>query len=287
MNAIIAIKYGRPASMADVFLRSVKKRFDGPVMILTDRPDIEPAPGVDVHQFVVSRIFGAVPLPHWYPKGSHFFPFRWALLHSFVQWAELCAITEKSFGPRFDAAWFLDLRDGVLQGNPFDFDAAGAPLAVVSETPKIGQSDFAGTWLNAYYGPDAQRKLADGLLYCAGAVWGTREGLLALSRAMIDEHRRLASEVLSTVDIWDDQAILNWLIHHDQIPARARSFHNGRGPVFHLGETPNEEILQQEDGIVLPRGTANVPAILHQYDRHPGLKRWFEDKYNAKAESMR
>lgn len=280
VNAIIGIMYKVPPATCNMFLCSMRDTWDGDVFILTDDPSFEPPGGSRVLLIPIHSLFCIMRPPRWFPNRTRFFLFRWLVLDAFLR----CARDRKCVvqGAPLDSAWVVDLRDTILQDDPFAFDPCGADLAFCAETPTIGESEYCRKWLGRYYGKDAPGKIGDGLMYNAGAVWGTVDGLMSFTDGILEEYRSLLKQGLTVGDFWDDQAILNWLIHLRRI--NGRSFLNGHGPVLHLAQTPPEDVIQDDDGRIRLRSSALFPAILHQYDRHRGIKTFFEDRLGSTVE---
>lgn len=164
-------------------------------------------------------------------------------------------------GHRFDRVLFTDVRDVVFQGDPFALDT-GPGLAAFAESGTIGADPCNAGWIRDVYGPAMLERLREKPILCAGTTLGSVEAALAYTIRMARELRERKGSGL-----WGrDQGMHNALLWTGELEARL--LRNGAG-VYTLALVTPETIRFDRDGQVVVEGC--VPAVLHQYDRHPVL----------------
>ena len=154
-----------------------------------------------------------------------------------------------------------DLRDVVFQRDPFAEPVDGLELYLESSSETIGEKGWTTEWLLDLYGDrfvDARR---GHVVSCSGTVIGTRAAMLAylseMQAAIIWRRRPMGHH---------DQGVHNWLIQSKRVPY-ATLVRNEYGRVITLGTMGSPRI---EEGVVL-NADGSVPAVVHQWDRHPEL----------------
>lgn len=162
------------------------------------------------------------------------------------------------FGWKYSHVLLVDIRDTVFQGSPFPCDG----LHVFAENEAVGTSHFARRWFQLSYGNSTFKRLAAHPLLCAGVTLGD----LAAMRRYLDANCSESLKVCTVNDV--DQAVHNYLVHEKLVPATIHPY--GTGPAINLNAVPLAS-LQVADGRLLdPQGRPF--AIVHQYDRVPGLQ---------------
>lgn len=168
--------------------------------------------------------------------------------------------------PRPEVVMVTDLRDVVFQRDPFA-DPVGE-LELYLEDVRIGDDYFNTRWLRQLYGGRALEGLLGQMVSCSGTVLGTSNGVLAYLTEMTVELSRFRRAMGA-----HDQAAHNRLLHDGLLPA-ARVIPNGTGRVLTLGA--RSAFRFDEHGMLL-NDDGTVPAVLHQWDRHPSLAAQLED----------
>lgn len=163
--------------------------------------------------------------------------------------------------PDVELVMISDLRDVVLQSDPFD-GLSGIEVYLEDEATSFAHPGFNATWVEELFGPDTLRSMRGTLASCSGVTIGERQPMLDYLAAMAGE---VAKHVIPLGP--RDQAIHNYLLFTGALPFAERVA-NGEGRVVTLGL--NDEVHVSDDGTVLnPDGT--MPSVVHQYDRFPGL----------------
>lgn len=164
-----------------------------------------------------------------------------------------------------DYVLLTDARDVVLQSDPFQ--GCGERLITGEEGEAIGQSPMNHGWIAKAYGKPLADDLSQHQALCAGVLIGSRSQMEAYldcfcaSTLAIMRQQRTA-----LLPNWD-QGIHNKILRIDQPVELVCSAADGL--ISTLGCIKPERIAVDRDGRVVVDG--KVPAVLHQYDRHPGL----------------
>jgi hypothetical protein len=165
-------------------------------------------------------------------------------------------------GPDATEILLTDVRDVLFQADPFA--APVERLEIVLEEPHvaIGSDPFNGSWIRNLYGPAELAALAHHTASCSGTVIGPRREILhylrEMSAAIMTRRRPLGSH---------DQGVHNHLLRRDRLGDPA-IVPNGSGRVLTMGALT--DVVRVDDGRVL-NADGTVPAVIHQYDRHPRL----------------
>lgn len=164
-------------------------------------------------------------------------------------------------GDNFDNVMISDIRDVLFQSHPLDRPLE--ELEVFMEDPGVtlGQPGWNRWWYCQVYGEGALRGLENQVVSCSGITIGPLVAMTAYLAAMADEiekHRRLPL-------LGHDQAIHNRLVVSGQVACRR--IPNGTGRVLTMGMMRHVPF----NGTTVTQANGSVPAVLHQYDRHPHL----------------
>jgi len=168
--------------------------------------------------------------------------------------------------PKVDGVLLTDLRDVVFQADPFATPLP-APLVLPLEDPllTLGSETNNAEWLRTLYGVERWAALSDFAIACSGTVLGTRDAMLGYLDVMRAELRAHATTGrLAGLD----QGAHNALLRGGKLPG-ALAVPNGEC-VFTVGSMFAEDLrVDAQDRVVT--ATGGVPAVVHQYDRHPHL----------------
>lgn len=164
--------------------------------------------------------------------------------------------------PDDDARVMLaDSRDIVFQGDAFA--ALSDPLVTGAEPTVVGPRD---RWIGLVYGPAGQARLAGRQVYCSGFTIGRRAAVQAYVRRVCDEMWAHLPAMLFHRGL--DQAIHIRLLHDGVQEARITQNSDGYIATISLERPEN---LAIDETVRAVRVFGRVPAVLHQYDRHPHL----------------
>jgi hypothetical protein len=129
----------------------------------------------------------------------------------------------------------------------------------------MDESPINAQWIRSTYGESGFERLVDLPVLCSGVTIGSFRSVLAYLDQFCAEISRHAVARRSTlVPIWD-QAYHNMILRRD--PPADLVLMPWHSQLATVGEVPPEALSVDGDGrIAVADG---VPAILHQYDRHP------------------
>jgi hypothetical protein len=159
---------------------------------------------------------------------------------------------------------FCDSRDVVFQADPFAGD--WAPLWTGEEDKRIEECHLNSLWLQRVGGKAALRETKHERIVCVGVVGGRVEHIYEYFQRSGKIVERLAPDILL---VGGDQGIHNYLVRF-QTDLGFTVMPNGNHLALHVAYTSPAD-LRIENDLVGLRNRPEVPAILHQYDRHPQL----------------
>jgi hypothetical protein len=165
-----------------------------------------------------------------------------------------------------------DVRDVIFQSDPFAHVGSGRYTG--DEILKVRDCHSNAVWIKAAYGEEIFRQLADRVSVCSGVSIGTigsmREYLDAFCRETI---RVMQDKCLDTLPVWDQAFHIKMLLL-DGFPFQTVPWN---GFVATVAQAGGEHLRVNGDGLVEVDG--RVPAILHQYDRHPPIQEHIHATY--------
>ncbi|MBR5420860.1 MAG: hypothetical protein IK115_06920 [Lachnospiraceae bacterium] len=191
-------------------------------------------------------------------------------------------ILEKK-GARYDQVLFCDTRDVFFQKALFPEDAGAPYLGVAVESGLIGGDDWNRRWMQERFGEEAYEELKDKHVLCAGTIWGSSEVIHDFCNAMIDN---LSDPQYNFIDI-NDQTSYQYMVYHQLVPKNAETHFStlSDGPVATIGNEGDYRI----DGELLrcPEDGDNIPALVHQWDRHKALYPFVAKHFREKHPRIR
>jgi hypothetical protein len=154
-----------------------------------------------------------------------------------------------------------DLRDVLFQADPFAEPLRGLEVFLEDASQRIGTCPFNSEWMRQTYGKDAVQSLSDKVVSCAGTTIGDRQSMIKYLTAMSTEVERKSRRQLRHVE---DQGPHNWLIYTGRLGDIAIR-ENEHARVLTMGAMPS---FERDGAGNLVNAAGDVPAIVHQYDRH-------------------
>jgi hypothetical protein len=172
-----------------------------------------------------------------------------------------------------------DSRDVVFQGDPFSGE--WPPLWACEEDKRIGECDVNSFWLKRAGGEASLLQAKHHWIVCAGVIGGRADRIgryLQQSSKIVEQ---LAPRIPLSVG---DQGIHNYLVRL-RTELGFTVLPNGFRLAANVGYTKPADLTIENNHVRL-RNHADVPAILHQYDRHPQLTALIQSRWaNAKSGS--
>jgi hypothetical protein len=168
--------------------------------------------------------------------------------------------------PAADQIMISDLRDVVFQRDPFEARVTGLEVYLEEDHIRLGHDHFNTSWMRDLYGPTTITAFRNSPISCSGTVMGDRESMLSYLTEMMMEinwrRRPLGPH---------DQAVHNRILQAKRL-ANVTVVPNGSGRVLTMGGMAS--YATADDGAIL-NADRSIPAVLHQYDRHPELAERF------------
>ena len=182
-------------------------------------------------------------------------------------------------GTEYEQVLVTDTRDVIFQGDVFsDFANQKDYLGYALEADNIRAAatgvNINYRWLTNNFGKAEADLLADKKIICCGTVIGTVEEMKIFLQKM-DEYipnRHFRGN-------GNDQVTQQYLTYHNLLPIKNLipiDCHNGAILTAYLFFELNPIKL---DGNKILRGDGKVPAVVHQYDRHPSLVQLVNKNY--------
>ena len=184
----------------------------------------------------------------------------------------------------YDEVLLTDVRDVIFQKNPFTGSAQAPQQFFLEHHGNTISADYGNSaWIRNTCGEEALSLIAGCRVSCSGVTYGTTSGMLAYLAAMTDK-LAAATDRIAGLD-GHDQGVHNWLVwNHFFSTAVLRE--NNHGPVLTMHGAPLEAFQTNDSGDLVNDDGSIIP-ILHQYDRHPGLRDRLLDKFASDAVTSR
>lgn len=212
-----------------------------------------------------TQAFPFVPNPHpnnvrHLPDPIHIYNFRHFLYLDYLL---------KHRG-QFRNVLITDVRDVVFQKDPFDFASEDCIHVAIENTDvRVGACTWTSDWVIRGFGTAALDKVRHSEMSCAGTTIAPVEHMERYLRTLLGMIQQMDDAYESA-----DQAAHNLLLHDGSLEPVKR-FYNFRGPMLTVGTEP--EYRFNTDG-ELVNDDGSVINIVHQYDRHVELARFFQRK---------
>lgn len=205
--------------------------------------------------------------------------------------------------PEYERIFLTDTRDVVFQQNLFSLTPDTTDfLWLFEESFAIGDIDSTQkpninyTWMQIHYGEAVAEQLKDKPVQCCGTVVGSKayiiEYLFKMINAKDKNYLFLASLQLGEKSMYNlmDQTIQNYLYYTGQLPfAEAKKNGDIVATTSSLGRRFDENWVEirgrdfSKEGIELKDGelymNGQKAVVVHQYDRFPELREFFEQKW--------
>jgi hypothetical protein len=184
-----------------------------------------------------------------------------------------------------------DTKDVIFQANPFE-NLPDEFLYLFKEDSNVKIADdyyYNSWWIYSAYGQDMLNTIGGNNIICSGTILGSYNEIIKLLALVKEEFTKIKKDKL---DVFKntilDQAIINYLgymILHDN---KNVTFKPNGDVIGTLGATVGA--VPKDDGSfpvtdsILMNGysimiNSMIPSIIHQYDRHAGLKSLFDNRY--------
>jgi hypothetical protein len=182
----------------------------------------------------------------------------------------------------YDKVLISDVRDLVFQSNPFE-NLPTEFLYFFEEDRgiRLGNCVYNAYWMNCAYDHSVLGELFWNPILCAGTVLGSKEEIIKFLKIFKQELLTIKSaryDMYRSVNI--DQAILNYIAYKNRQDIKLEIKLNGDivGTVGLTVTRPEaSDLITHTSEAVSINGY--FPSIIHQYDRHAELVKFYSSKY--------
>ncbi len=294
-DLIMAVSYGYTHSQLKVFTRSLAETgFAGDLVLFIG--------GTDVRSKELLREEGAVLVPFFYPyrhcnKLRTPFYRLWPLVCPLLARSGDAGTVQRLAAPflnlsilrfafyrsyllrhfsEYGRVFLTDLRDVCFQDDPFR-RVATDELRVFLEEPGHVLGDCANNsrWLSELYGSEVLGELSQKPIICSGTILGGRQRMLDYLDAFILSLR----EARSVMRMGMDQGMHNYIVYRGL--AGAVTFcENRQAEILTMGLMPEGHLPPCSNRGHFLDGQGEPYAVLHQFDRHEGVRQKILSIYN-------
>ena len=220
---------------------------------------------------VLGGLDSAEKLARWSMPFHNLSSLRYLLYYRFLQ----------SVPGTYRHIFLTDLRDVSFQADPFLRAEEGRLRFYVEESPNtIGSCPNNSRWIREYFGEETLQVLAGKPIVCSGTTLGDYAAVTTYLEKFILTLRQARS--LMRVGV--DQGIHNYLAY-TELESLVTLCPNREAEVLTMGLMPRDEVYPRDaEGRLIDRN--GVPyAVLHQFDRHPGLSQEILSRYQTNSRS--
>lgn len=161
-----------------------------------------------------------------------------------------------------------DSRDVFFQRDP-DGVPEGKDIVFALEDKKIAEQRANRSWIRRLYGEEVAEELGSETVSCAGTTYGKRDAVLEYLEEMVAEMLLKRKTLCLRPAL--DQGIHNYVLNRKSFPNTGYN-----QPIdtqlATIGTIKGLE-YRVEGGVVKFRNPDIIPAMIHQFDRHPELER--------------
>lgn len=176
------------------------------------------------------------------------------------------ALHQLTLREQYDQWMFTDLRDVLLQADPFS-QLTENRLVTGVEPVRIAACAMNRKWVLRTYGAAVLGSIGNRPIACAGVTLGSRKAMLRYLAEVINDTLQQLPRIIGMLGA--DQAIHNKVLYTG-LPGIAKEFErNGDGSIATLHYSELDEFVLEAGVLRNPSG--KELAVVHQYDRHPHL----------------
>ena len=205
---------------------------------------------------------GLLPIPNEF-KNKLMVSVRWMMYKNFLD----------ERGKDYRQVFLTDTRDVIFQGDVFETYADVKNfLGYVTEGEFIKNCPFNFDWLEGLFRKEIAEKLKNEEIICSGTILGTVTEIKNLCVKM--------SQILHQNTIFGaDQGAENYLVRENLLDVEnIFEINCEHGNILTAGYFFYKNPIKIENDKIL-RGDGGIPAVVHQYDRHPALVQLIDKLY--------
>lgn len=234
-----------------LFVESLRRHYDGPVMLLVTSVDSQQLVAYLRSRDVIPVFFDC---PYWMTTHIQ--------LARYIRYGEILRGCDQPY----DRILLSDVSDVVFQAHPFATAPAGELLCFLEgEGRTIGQCPNNSMWVEHVFGTTGLARIRDRTVSCSGTTIGSKQAILRYIDLMLSYANPTLVAGLPYLR-GHDQGIHNYLLYNGAMP-HARLVPNGQH-VHTVGCVPDCEIQFGPFGTLLAPGGRLCP-IIHQCNYKP------------------
>lgn len=172
----------------------------------------------------------------------------------------------KNLDDKYEQILVSDTRDVIFQGNVFEcFKDQKNYLCYAEDFGDVGGKICCGVhdWIEEGFGKEEAAKMDDKNCICPGTVIGTATEMQIFAQAMWDN-------IPAGADFYGlDQALQIYIVYNDLVSVKNEIFSDCCSGDILSSEWFHTLNSIKVDGENILRGDGKIPALVHQYDKHP------------------
>jgi hypothetical protein len=158
-----------------------------------------------------------------------------------------------------------DTRDVIFQESIDRIPSLGIHAFEEDRGMTIGKCPYNSLWMQLGYGDAYLRQLDHFPILCVGSICGDFNSVLCYTEALAREIEAIQPKTPHP----QDQAAHNYLVRCREYMVRV--WKNEEGAIYTVGYIRPHNTVIVKEGKILNR-SGDVPAVVHQWDRHDNLK---------------
>jgi len=200
-------------------------------------------------------------IPNRFSDIQHIYKDRWKIYQDFLT----------NNKDKYNLVLSVDIKDTIFQNEFFSLYENYSNILGFSFEDLTLENSTNKYWIIERFGNDLYKKLKNKRIINAGTIWGTINTFLEFS-SILYKNLLIYPEAI-------DQSVVNYLIYHENILGNCTKISSDEyGPVITLGLTNRKNIVLDKNNNIL-NYNGQIASIIHQYDRHPDIKRIIKEKY--------
>ena len=262
---VLGAAYRLRADQVWLFVESLRRHYDGPVMLLVTSVDSDQLVAYLRSRDVIPVFFDC---PYW--MAAHI------QLARYIRYGEILRGCDRPY----DRVLLSDVSDVLFQGHPFATAPAGELLCFLEDGGRtIEQCNSNSVWVKHVFGSPGLARIGNRTVSCSGTTIGSQQAILQYIDLLLSHANPKVVAGLPHVR-GHDQGIHNYLLYTGALPL-ARLVPNGQH-VHTVGFVPDSEIGLGPSGTLLSPGGRLCP-IIHQYNYKPAALAHISTVYSLKA----
>jgi hypothetical protein len=173
----------------------------------------------------------------------------------------------------YNKVFVTDVRDVFFQDDPFKRIEGGVHCFLEDAGTRLAYEPYNSKWMATIAGELGLFELRNKIICCSGTTMGAIDDILQYLKEMVTVLMRV------TQGVGIDQAAHNYVVHTGLLK-NVTLEGNEEGAVLSMHLRSRDKTKLDGEGRVL-NDSGTVPAIVHQYDRHPDLCALINKRYGG------